>query len=133
MVHHLSTCSYHCGTSLLHFSIADWLAIHGPPVACLEENHQFGYTWATIPPVAYREENHQFGYAWATSGLSRGKSPICLSMGHQWSIYRKISLSIHGPPVACLEENHQFGYTWATSGLSTGKSVWLSMGHQWSI
>ena len=132
MVHHLSTCSYHCGTSLLHFSIADWLAIHGPPVACLEENHQFGYTWATIPPVAYREKNHQFGYAWATSGLSRGKSPICLSMGHQWSIYRKISLAIHGPPVVYLEEN-QFGYPWATSGLSRGKSVWLCMGHQWSV
>ena len=56
------------------------LAIHGPPVACLEENHQFGYTWATIPPVAYLEENHQFGYTWATSSLSRGKS-VWLCMG----------------------------------------------------
>ena len=71
--------------------------MHGPPVACLEENHQFAYPWAT-------------------SGLSTGKS-VWLSMGHQWSIYRKISLSIHGPPVVYLEEN-QFGYAWATSGQS---------------
>ena len=37
------------------------------------------------PPVAYVEENPQFGHTWATSGLSRGKS-VCLCMGHQWSI-----------------------------------------------
>ena len=31
--------------------------------------------------VIYLDEN-QFGYAWATSGLSRGKSHVCLCMGH---------------------------------------------------